>query len=408
MRKAFGPGILFAATAIGVSHLVQSTRAGADYGWGIAGIILLANVLKFPFFEFGTRYANVTGRSLIYGYGSKGKGVLITYVIVTVLSMFTVTGAVSIVTAGLVAQLTGIRGDISWLTAGLFILCFLWLAFGRFKVLDRSIKLITGLLFLSTLAAFILAGWEGGFRWEASAQPDFGDRENLLFIVALIGWMPTAVDLSVLNSIWTIEKMGKSEQRPSLRSALTDFHIGYWLSAVSALLFVGLGTMTLYGSNVLLPSGAIGFTGTLIDIYTETLGDGAFYLIAVAATAAMFSTTLSVFDGYGRVAAEIIPHFFRKLRTGYWGAVLIVGLGGWILVTLFQDQLMLLVDVAMIISFAIAPMIGYFNWKLVSSGDFPSAGRPGRIMMIWTLVGWLSLVGLGVLFLTVYFIDGKL
>ncbi len=29
-RKTFGPGILFACTAIGVSHLVQSTRAGAE------------------------------------------------------------------------------------------------------------------------------------------------------------------------------------------------------------------------------------------------------------------------------------------------------------------------------------------------------------------------------------------
>ena len=29
--KRLGPGILFASTAIGVSHLVQSTRVGANY-----------------------------------------------------------------------------------------------------------------------------------------------------------------------------------------------------------------------------------------------------------------------------------------------------------------------------------------------------------------------------------------
>ena len=39
---AFGPGILWAATAIGVSHLVQSTRAGASAGFGLAGVILIA------------------------------------------------------------------------------------------------------------------------------------------------------------------------------------------------------------------------------------------------------------------------------------------------------------------------------------------------------------------------------
>ena len=35
LNKTLGPGILFASTAIGVSHLVQSTRAGADYGFSL-------------------------------------------------------------------------------------------------------------------------------------------------------------------------------------------------------------------------------------------------------------------------------------------------------------------------------------------------------------------------------------
>ena len=33
--KAVGPGILFAGACIGVSHLVQSTRAGAGYGFDL-------------------------------------------------------------------------------------------------------------------------------------------------------------------------------------------------------------------------------------------------------------------------------------------------------------------------------------------------------------------------------------
>ena len=37
--KTAGPGILFACTAIGVSHLVQSTRAGADFGLMILGFV---------------------------------------------------------------------------------------------------------------------------------------------------------------------------------------------------------------------------------------------------------------------------------------------------------------------------------------------------------------------------------
>lgn len=48
--RAFGPGILIASAAIGGSHLVASTQAGALYGWQLAIIILLANFFKYPFF----------------------------------------------------------------------------------------------------------------------------------------------------------------------------------------------------------------------------------------------------------------------------------------------------------------------------------------------------------------------
>ena len=49
--KTAGPGILFASTAIGVSHLVQSTRAGADFGLLLLGFVIVVSLLKYPFFE---------------------------------------------------------------------------------------------------------------------------------------------------------------------------------------------------------------------------------------------------------------------------------------------------------------------------------------------------------------------
>jgi Mn2+/Fe2+ NRAMP family transporter len=66
--KILGPGLLYAGAAVGVSHLVQSTRAGASYGFDLVWILILANILKYPFFEFGPRYAIATRNSLITGY----------------------------------------------------------------------------------------------------------------------------------------------------------------------------------------------------------------------------------------------------------------------------------------------------------------------------------------------------
>ena len=124
LLKTLGPGILFASTAIGVSHLVQSTRAGADYSFGLIAAIIIANLLKYPFFEYGSRYANSTGTSLIDGYKKMGKWMLILYFIITISTMFFVTAAVGMVTAGFMENLFGIDTPML-MNSILFIICLL-------------------------------------------------------------------------------------------------------------------------------------------------------------------------------------------------------------------------------------------------------------------------------------------
>ena len=108
LLKKLGPGLLFAGAAIGVSHLVQSTRAGAEFGMGLLWALILVNIFKYPFFQYGPRYATATGESLLDGYYKLGRGILIAYAIITLATMFTIQTAVTIVTAGLAIELFGI------------------------------------------------------------------------------------------------------------------------------------------------------------------------------------------------------------------------------------------------------------------------------------------------------------
>ena len=64
-KDIIGPGLLMAAAAVGVSHLVQSTRAGASFGFELISVILIINLLKYPFFEYGHRFYAVTGKTLL-------------------------------------------------------------------------------------------------------------------------------------------------------------------------------------------------------------------------------------------------------------------------------------------------------------------------------------------------------
>ena len=138
--KKLGPGLLFAGAAIGVSHLVQSTRAGADFGFGLVWALLLVNLFKYPFFQFGPRYAMATGETLLDGYKKMGKGILVTYFILTFATMFTIQTAVTIVTAGLAYSIFGDFISIQVWTVIILLICFIILIKGQYKFLDKLMK----------------------------------------------------------------------------------------------------------------------------------------------------------------------------------------------------------------------------------------------------------------------------
>ena len=152
-----GPGLLFAGAAIGVSHLVQSTRAGADFGWGLVWALLLINLFKYPFFQYGPRYAQATGETLLDGYHKLGKGYLWAYFILNMGTMFTIQSAVTIVTAGLASTLFGLTSNIVIWGIVITLSCSTILVLGKYQWLDKLIKVIMITLAISSILAVSVA-----------------------------------------------------------------------------------------------------------------------------------------------------------------------------------------------------------------------------------------------------------
>src|SRR5690606_6890651 len=144
--SSFGPGLLWAAAAIGVSHLVQSTRAGADAGLALGGVILLALILKYPFFEYGPRYAAATGESLVEGYRRIGSWAVWLYLAITLSPALIIQAAVVLFTSFLVQVTFGLPLPLPAITALLIVVCAGLLRLGRFRGLDWSIKIVLVLL----------------------------------------------------------------------------------------------------------------------------------------------------------------------------------------------------------------------------------------------------------------------
>jgi Mn2+/Fe2+ NRAMP family transporter len=397
--KKLGPGLLFAGAAIGVSHLVQSTRAGADFGLGLLWALLLVNLFKYPFFQFGPRYASATGESLLDGYKKLGKGILITYYILTFATMFTIQTAVTIVTAGLASSLFGDFISIEMWTVIILVICLLLLIVGRYNLLDTLIKIIIVTLTISTLAAVIAAIYN---NTEVISLTQILPKETLEigFLIAFMGWMPAPLDISVWHSLWAIEKK-KDDRSFNTKSALFDFNIGYISTIILGICFVLLGYLVMYSQNETFSSNGGKFANQLIDMYTSSLGSWSYVIIGIAAFTTMFSTTLTTLDASPRAMHKTSQLLFgNTFKNGYLFWILLLAVGTVIIFFVFASEMGLLVKIATILSFLTAPFYAIINYKLISSKHTPKEWRPSLKMHILSWSGIIFLIGFCVWYLT--------
>ena len=396
-----------------MSHLVQSTKAGSLFGFGLIWAVIIANLLKYPFFEFGSRYANATGKSIIDGYKEIGNWALWCYTLITLGSMFFVCAAVGKVTTGFLQnlfQLDSIGINSTAANILVFGVCGSLLIIGRFKILDGLIKIIGIVLLISTLAAFILCIFKGPVNPNISFELFSIESSAIAFLIPLMGWMPTAVDLSSWNSLWTIEKIKLSGYHPKLKETLFDFNFGYITSAFLSICFVTLGAFLIYGTDTEIAKQGHLFAHQVIQLYTQVFGSWSYIIISSCTFSIMFGTCIAVFDGYGRATKRIIELFGERNKTktsnkSYPMAVITLIIGSFILIEIFsfRGDFSILVNLATIISFLVAPVIAIFNHYLVTKkidDDF----KPSPWLKALSYMGIFYLIGFSVFFLIYTFI----
>ncbi|MBW3552934.1 MAG: divalent metal cation transporter [Gemmatimonadetes bacterium] len=407
--KSFGPGLLWAGAAIGVSHLVQSTRAGADAGFALSGVILLALILKYPFFEFGPRYAAATGESLVEGYARIGAWAPWLYLLITLVTAVIVDGAILLFTAFLLLTVLGIGAPVWLAAAALYAACggLLWV--GRYRLLDGTVKVILVALTLSTVFAAAVALPRADFSTLALV-PDIGPGgvTSLAFLLALVGWMPSAVDISVWSSLWTLAKDESGHHRTSVRNALADFRIGYIGTGVMAFGFVILGAAVMHGSGEAFSAGGAAFSLQLVDLYGRTLGEWSRPFVLVAVLTTMLSTSITVVDGFPRGIARSVEVLTGRRGPGvrigetgaaYWTAMALIGVATALLLAVFASSLTGMVDFATTVAFLTAPVLGYLNLRAVTGRNVPPEHRPGAGLRALTWVGLVVLGAFGAVYL---------
>ncbi|WP_318454012.1 NRAMP family divalent metal transporter [Photobacterium leiognathi] len=389
-----------ASAAVGGSHLVASTKAGAIYGWQLAVLIILVNLFKYPFFRAGILYTMGTGRTLVEGYAKLGRPYLCLFLCLTTISAIINTAALLMFSASLLGYFIPFSLSMSSLSIIVLTTCLVILFTGHYKALDMLAKIIMAILTITTLIAVMIA-----FQHPVTTIPHFVSPSPwsisaLGFIVITMGWMPAPIEISCLTSAWL--KKQTQQQTVTPRSALFDFNIGYIGTAILALIFMSLGALLLHGSGVVLQTSGVGFSHQLISLYASTIGEWSRYLIAVIAFFCIFGSTITVIDGYSRVISDAQRLLQSKPAVSPRSTsltMLIVSLSSLGIVLFWASALLPMLNFAMILAFITTPFFALLNYILVSKTALPKPLAMGKKLKWFSIIGLIYLFGFFLLFI---------
>ena len=398
-RDKFGPGMMFAALAVGISHLVQSTRAGADYGLTLGLLIIFVSMVKYPAFRFGAMYASATGKSLLDNYRRQGRHATIAFVLAVSVDAFIGTVAVTLVTAGILKNILHVGlGDLTvtflLLAAGAVLLLS-----GHYRYLEKVTKVfVIGFCFATVIAALLVITKIDPAVTDWTAPVVF-NKPGILFMIAVAGVMPTALTVSVFHSEWVVAKGETLGRAVTSREASFDFDLGYMGTLFLALCFLFMGTVLMFNADVTPANSPTGFASQLIDMFTQALGNWARVIISIAALAVMLSSVLALLDGCPRTVARVI----QEWRTGEYNAsastmtrlyailLIIQIIGGSLILILFMKSFTGFIDFSTSVAFLAAPFLAYFNHRAMTADEIPADLQPGPLMRAWSVLGIIML-----------------
>ncbi|WP_228517731.1 NRAMP family divalent metal transporter [Aliidiomarina indica] len=394
-----------ATAAIGGSHLVASTQAGALFGWQLAGLILLVNVLKYPFFRFGVDYTLTHNESLLHGYFRKGRGYLWAFLLLNIVAAVVNTAGVLLLTASMLYFVIPHGPNVLILSAIILMVCLLILLLGKYRVLDTLARVMMVILAALTVLAVIFAMSQGSQVPADFVSPSPWELAALGFLVAMMGWMPAPIEISVINSIWVQEK--RRIVPVSRRGGLFDFNLGYWVTAFLALCFLSLGALVQHGSEQQIAMAGVAFAQQLVNMYAESLGEWTRWIVALVAFFCMFGTTITVLDGYARglhlsgllltKRLDVETPNVAVSRRGYTWLLLAQAAAGMVIILFFRGALSPMLTFAMTAAFLTTPFFAWLNFSLVRGSGENHARR--TFLHLWAWVGLTYLIGFALIFI---------
>ena len=388
--EKLGPGLMLAAAAVGVSHLVFATQAGATYGLSFIWLIVLISVLKYPAFRFAIDYASLTDRSLVHAYSDLGRPALAWLFIAISVDIFIATTAVALVTAGLFISVFNLPWSGPQVAIVLCLVTAAILVNGHYRKAERIVKTLVAAFSVLVMVATLLALPELG----SNGRDLFGNIEPtpevVTFAIAMTGWMPMPLTGAIFISMWAREKKATCSLDIQHSAAQHDLACGWILSIILAICFTLMGASILFQTYREAPASAGAFATELLALFTTVVGEWSYPMIAIAAIAVMWSGVFALMDALPRVTARLVDHARGRedSPSPYW-LWLGVQFTGVVLILLFlMGSFGTFVGFATSAGFITAPALAYYNYRAVTSEAVAQYYVPSKALLAWHWIGF--------------------
>ncbi|WP_007026932.1 Nramp family divalent metal transporter [Saccharomonospora iraqiensis] len=293
--RQLGPGIMAAATGVGAGDLVATMVAGSRYGYTLLWAVLLGTVFKIALAEAVGRWHLTSGRTLLAGWRTLGRWVLVYFGAYTVVWGF-VYGATAMSASGLPlnALVPGVSVRYWAILCGLLGFALVW--FGRYAVLEKIMTVFVGVMFVTVVGTAVLvapnlAEAAGGL---VPRLPD----GSLVYALGLVGGVGGTITMAAYG-YWTLAKGWRSSRwLPMMRF---DNVVGYVTTGVFVVAMLVVGAGMLAGTDVI--AGDIGLL-LLGDRLAVEYGEWARVPFLVGFFAVSFTSLIGVWNGVSLLFAD--------------------------------------------------------------------------------------------------------
>jgi Mn2+/Fe2+ NRAMP family transporter len=306
-----GPGLLLAATGIGVGDMVSSTIAGAEYGLTLVWALVFGVIIKFAITEGAARWQLATGVTLIEGWrDALPRLAVAAFFIYFIVWSYFVSSA--LVTASALVPAAIIPSVPLWVWGvvhAVAALTMVW--FGRYERFLAIIKWFVGLKFGAIIASALLIVLWSGADWSATgARSPFSVASTL----SLIGGVGGTVTL-LSYGYWMKEAGWRGPER--LPSARTDLTLSFSLVFIFCVSMIFLSTQIDWQGAILDEGPRLCLM--LADRIGQEIGPIGRAVFLLGFWGAAFSSVLGVYHGVPFLFDDMLHVWQRKAPAGQQG-----------------------------------------------------------------------------------------